>query len=171
MLSPVIAICRRVLKSLLASDSPNQLAAGFTLGMIIGLVPKGNLIAVSLCVLLFSMRVNKGLALVAAVLFSAIGPLVDSFSHKLGLALLSTDALQSTYAMAFSLPLGPWLEFHNTVVAGTLTIGLYIAYPVYWFSGVLCTWLHPFASEWIKRQRAMEAVVDSEHDPVSRAAA
>ena len=171
MLSPVIAICRRVLQGLLASDSPNQLAAGFTLGMMIGLVPKGNLIAVSLCVLLFSLRVNKGLALVAAVSFSAIGPLVDSFSHKLGLAMLSTDAMQSTYAMAFSLPFGPWLAFHNTVVAGTLTLGLYIAYPVYWISGVLCRWLHPLASEWIKRQRAMEALVDAEHDPVSRAAA
>jgi uncharacterized protein (TIGR03546 family) len=171
MLSPVITICRRVLKSLLASDAPNQLAAGFTLGMIIGLVPKGNLIAVSLCVLLFSLRVNKGLALVAAVLFSAIGPFVDSFSHKLGMALLTTDALQSTYALAFSLPLAPWLEFHNTVVAGTLTMGLYIAYPVYWISGVLCKWLHPLASEWIYRHRGMDAPVDSEHDPVSRAAA
>ena len=160
-----------MLHGLLASDSPNQLAAGFTLGMIIGLVPKGNLIAVSLCVLLFSMRVNKGLALVAAVLFSAIGPLVDSFSHKLGLALLSTDALQSTYVLAFSLPLGPWLEFHNTVVAGTLTLGLYIAYPVYWISSVLCKLLQPFASKWIKRQRARGALVDSDHDPVSRVAA
>jgi uncharacterized protein (TIGR03546 family) len=171
MLSPVIAICRRVLQSLLASDSPNQLAAGFTLGMIIGLVPKGNFIAVSLCVLLFSLRVNKGLALVAAVLFSAIGPFADSFSHKLGMALLTTDALQPPYAMAFSLPLAPWLEFHNTVVAGTLTLGLYIAYPVYWISGVLCKWLQPFASEWIKRHRAMGTLVDAKHDPVSRAAA
>ena len=171
MLSPVIAICRRVLQSLLASDSPNQLAAGFTLGMIIGLVPKGNLIAVSLCVLLFSLRVNKGLALVAALLFSAIGPFVDSFSHKLGLALLSTDAMQSTYALAFSLPLAPWLAFHNTVVAGTLMLGLYISYPVYWMSRVLCRWVQPFASEWIKRHRDREALDDAEHDPVSRAAA
>jgi uncharacterized protein (TIGR03546 family) len=165
---PVVAVFRRVLQALLASDSPNQLAAGFTLGMVIGLMPKGNLIAISLCVLLFSLRVNKGLALVAAVLFSALGPLADSFSHKLGLALLSSNALQPTYALAFSLPLGPWLELHNTVVAGSLTIGLYIAYPVYWLSNVLCTWLRPFASAWIKRHHALN---EFEHDPASRAAA
>ena len=171
MYSPVVAILRRVLHGLLASDSPNQLAAGFTLGMIIGLVPKGSLIAISLCVLLFSLRVNKGLALVAAVLFSVIGPVADSFSHKLGLALLSTDALQSTYALAFSLPLGPWLGFHNTVVAGSLTLGLYVAYPVYWICRVLCSWLRPFASEWIKRHHLRDALMDTEHDPISRAAA
>jgi uncharacterized protein (TIGR03546 family) len=136
--------------------------------MIIGLVPKGNLIAVSLCVLLFSLRVNKGLALVAAVMFSALGPLADSFSHKLGLALLSLNALQPAYTLAFSLPLGPWLEFHNTVVAGSLAIGLYLAYPVYWFSNMFCAWLRPFASIWIKRHHATH---EFEHDPVSRAAA
>jgi uncharacterized protein (TIGR03546 family) len=165
---PVVAIFRRVLQALLVSDSPNQLAAGFTLGVVIGLLPKGNLIAVSLCVLLFSLRVNKGLALVAAVLFSTLAPLADSFSHKLGLALLSLNALQPTYALALSVPLGPWLQFHNTVVAGSLAIGLYIAYPVYWFSNVLCTWLRPFASAWIKQHHALN---EFERDPVSRAAA
>ena len=78
--------------------------------------------------------------------FRLIGPLADSFSHKLGLALLSLNALQPTYALALSMPLGPWLEFHNTVVAGSLAMGFYIAYPVYWFSSVLCMWLRPFAS-------------------------
>jgi uncharacterized protein (TIGR03546 family) len=165
---PAVAILRRVLQALLASDSPSQLAAGFTLGMIIGLVPKGNLIAVSLCVLLFSLRVNKGLALVAAVMFSALGPLADSFSHKLGLALLSLNALQPAYTLAFSLPLGPWLEFHNTLVAGSLAIGLYLAYPVYWLSNLLCTWLRPFVSAWIKRQHALGEI---KHDPATRAAA
>jgi uncharacterized protein (TIGR03546 family) len=155
---------------LLASDSPSQLAAGFTLGMIIGLVPKGNLIAMSLCVLLFSLRVNKGMALSAAVLFSMLSPLADAFSHKLGHALLSTESLQSSYALAFGLPLGPWLGFHNTVLAGSLTLGLYIAYPVYWISHVLCIWLRPFVVGWTGRLAPSE-LVDDEHDPVSRAAA
>jgi len=161
---------RRIVQALLASDSPNQLAAGFTLGMIIGLVPKGNLIAISLCVLVFSLRVNKGLALVAAVLFSALGPLADSFSHKLGLALLSMDTLQPTYALALGVPLAPWLGFHNTVVAGSLALGLYIAYPVYWSSRALCRLLRPFASNWIERHQGISALIDST-DPVSRAAA
>jgi uncharacterized protein (TIGR03546 family) len=170
MVRLAVSSLRRVLRTLLASDSTNQLAAGFTLGMIIGLVPKGNLIAMSLCVLLFSMRVNKGLALMAAVLFSAIGPYADLFSHKLGLALLGINALQPTYALAQGIPLAPWLEFNNTVVAGSLALGLYVAYPAYWVSRVLFAWLRPFARQWITQYTLAQALV-SPSDPVSRAAA
>jgi uncharacterized protein (TIGR03546 family) len=124
----------------MASTSPHQLAAGFALGMIVGLVPKGNLIVLSLCVLLFSMRVNKGLALAAAIVFTMIGPYADAFSHKLGLAVLSITSFQPIYASVLCLPLGPWIGFHNTVVTGSLLVGLYVAYPAYWTVRAICIW-------------------------------
>jgi uncharacterized protein (TIGR03546 family) len=132
MLFEAIAVLRRILRSLLAANAPGQLAAGFTLGMIIGVMPKSNLIALSLCVLLFSLRCNKGLGLAAAVAFSFVGPWTDPFAHKLGLAVLSIDSLQAAYAWTLTMPLGPWLGFNNTVVTGSLLMGLYVAYPVFW---------------------------------------
>jgi uncharacterized protein (TIGR03546 family) len=134
MLSDMIAVLRKITRALVASNAPGQLAAGFTVGMMIGLVPKGNLIALSLCVLLFSMRCNKGLGFLAAVAFSFAGPLTGPFAHRLGLAVLSAKPLQATYASLFNLPFGPWLGFNNTVVIGSLLIGAYVAYPVYWVS-------------------------------------
>jgi uncharacterized protein (TIGR03546 family) len=139
VLSPVIALIRKTLHALLACDSPGQLAGGFALGMIIGLVPKGNLIALSLCVLIFSMRCNKGLAIVAAVIFSSVATWTDPFAHKLGQTVLGLEPLQATYASLFELPLGPWLGFNNTVVAGSLLLGLYVAYPVYWLVWLICS--------------------------------
>jgi uncharacterized protein (TIGR03546 family) len=68
----------------------------------------------------------------AVALFSFAAAWVDPFTHKLGAVMLSAPTLQATYASAFNLPLGPWLGFHNTVVCGSLTAGLYAAYPVYW---------------------------------------
>jgi uncharacterized protein (TIGR03546 family) len=132
MLSDLVAIVRKTVRVLVANGSPGQLAAGFTIGMIVGVAPKGNLIALSLCVLLFSMRCNRGLGLVAAVLFSFVGAWTDPFAHKLGVLVLSYEPLQATYASALALPLGPWLGFNNTVVAGSVLVALYIAYPVYW---------------------------------------
>jgi uncharacterized protein (TIGR03546 family) len=132
VLSAIVAPWRRLVVALLACNSSGQLAAGFALGMIIGLVPKGNLVALSLCVLLFSLRCNKGLAMLSAVVFSLSANWTDPFAHKLGLAALSLEPLQATYASVFNLPLGPWLGFDNTVVTGSLLLGLYLAYPVYW---------------------------------------
>ncbi len=136
MISTVLRPVRRALQAMLANDTPHQLAAGFALGMVLGLMPKGNLVAFSLCVLLFSMRVNTGLGLIAAVLFSWIAPLADPFADKLGMIVLSADSLQVSYAALFQLPLGPWLAFDNTVVTGSLLLGLYIAYPVYFVCNV-----------------------------------
>jgi len=139
MFSAVVAPIRSAVRGLLACNSSGQLAAGFAVGMIIGLLPKGNLIALSLCVLLFSLRCNKGLAILAAVLFSFVGTWADPFAHKLGLAVLSLGPLQSTYASVLSFPLGAWLGFNNTVVTGSLLVGLYFAYPVYWAMRLVCS--------------------------------
>ena len=145
MFSAVVAPIRRITHGLLACHSSGQLAAGFALGMIIGLMPKGNLIALSLCVLLFSLRCNKGLAILAAVLFSFVGTWTDPFAHKLGLAALSLQPLQATYASVFSFPLGAWLGFNNTVVTGSLLMGLYLAYPVYWAMSLICSGIKSYS--------------------------
>jgi uncharacterized protein (TIGR03546 family) len=134
MFSDAIAVLRKCVRLLLASNAPHELAVGFTLGMMVGLLPKGNLIALTLCLLLFSIRCNKGIGLAAAVVFSFAGPWVDPFAARLGTAALSLKPLQATYASIFELPLGPWLGFNNTVVAGSFLIALYLAYPVYWMS-------------------------------------
>lgn len=137
MLSDAISILRSACRALLANNAPGQLAAGFAIGMVIGLVPKGNLIALSLCVLLFSIRCNKGLGLAAAIAFSFVGPWTDPFAHRLGLAALSFRPLEATYASIFNLPLGPWLGLNNTVVVGSLLMGLYAAYPIFWLARLL----------------------------------
>jgi uncharacterized protein (TIGR03546 family) len=138
MLSAVVGPFRRVAKLLMATHSPGQLAAGFTLGMIIGVMPKTNLIALSLCVAMFSLRCNKGLGLMSALAFSCIAGWSDPFAHKLGLTVLSAPSLQANYASVYMLPLGPWWGFHNTVVCGSLLMGLYAAYPVHWLVKWIC---------------------------------
>ena len=102
--------------------------------MVVGVLPKANLIALALCVLMFSLRCNKALGVAAAIAFSFVGPWTDPFAHKLGLLVLEFAPLQQAYASILNMPLGPWLGFNNTVVIGSLLAGLYIAYPTFWLS-------------------------------------
>jgi uncharacterized protein (DUF2062 family) len=67
MLSRVVGPLRQAARALVTGDWPRQLAAGFALGLAVVLAPSGNLIAVSLCVLLFSLRVNEECDCVASV--------------------------------------------------------------------------------------------------------
>jgi len=150
MLSPIIGVFRKVVRMLLSSNAPGQLAAGVALGMMIGLVPKGNLIALSLCVLLFSLRCNKAVGIVVAVAASFVGPLADAFTHRIGLMVLSAKPLEAAYASIFNLPLGPWLGLDNTVVVGSLVLGAYLAYPVFWITR--------FVLQIMMRNRAVAAI-------------
>ncbi len=147
MLNAIVAPFRRALHALIRSDSPGQLAAGFTLGMIIGVMPKNNLIALSLCVLLFSMRCNQGLGLLAAALISCVAGWTDPIAHALGSRVLTAPAFQANFAAVFQMPLGPWLGFHNTVACGSLLMGVYAAYPVYWVTKACCAAIQRRASQ------------------------
>lgn len=123
---------RSLSKLLSEADAAPQLAAGLALGMVIGLLPKGNLIAGVLTVALLVVRVNLTAAMAGASLFSLIGMLLDPLTGRIGAALLGWGPLQSTWTCLYGLPLVPWTRFNNTVVLGSLVLGLALAGPVFW---------------------------------------
>lgn len=121
-----------LLADLLAdASSPRQIAWGFALGMLVGLVPKGNLTAAVLGVLLVATRANLAAAALATLCFSWLGVLADPLTHTLGLALLTSSSLRPFWDWLYGWPLVPWLGLHNTVVLGNLLCGLTLLLPVY----------------------------------------
>ena len=74
---------RFLAQALTANDSPRQTAWGFTLGMMVGLLPKGNLLAIGLAMLLCAVQVNKAAGLLAIGVFSYLGWAFDDFAHRL----------------------------------------------------------------------------------------
>lgn len=150
---------RQFAGAVLGNDSPRQLAAGATLGMMLGLVPKGNLIAVALGMLLFGLKVNRSAGLVAAVLFSAIGAFTDGFTHRIGKDVLETAWLHGLFVAIYEMPLGPWIGFNNTVVMGSLLLAIYLSYPCYWFSAFLFEALQPKVAAYLRRYRVTRVLL------------
>ncbi|MEM9186541.1 MAG: TIGR03546 family protein [Planctomycetota bacterium] len=153
MLSLLLRPLRNAALVLLANDSSRQIAAGVAIGMVLGLVPKGNLIAVALGVALFGLKVNRSAGLLSAAAFSWMGAATDGFTHNLGAKALAVDGMQSTYAWLYELPLGPWIGFNNTVVLGSLLLGLYASYPCYLAAKLLLDRFQTPIAAWLKRRR------------------
>ena len=151
MLVRLIRPLRVVANLFTAAGTPRQLALGFALGMLIGLVPKGNLTAAALMVILLGSRVNLGTGTVAAAVFSWVGMLVDPLTHRIGEGLLRHPSLEPTWAYLYDLPLMPWTGFHNTVVLGSLLLGLWLFYPAYSLSHWAFDRLQPWALEKIEK--------------------
>ena len=122
---------RFVWQALTAATSSKQIAWGIAWGVLMGFIPKGNLIAVLLAAVIFALPVNLLAALIAAVVCSFVGVLLDPFFDHMGRTILTIVPLQGFYARVYQWPLVPWTAFNNTVVMGSLFVGLLQLYPTY----------------------------------------
>lgn len=155
MLNFLLRPLRFFVQALIGNDSARQTAWGVALGMIVGLLPKGNLIAVALATLLCAVRINMAAGLLAVGLFSYLGAWFDPFAHKLGALALAWVPAQGSYVWLYGAPLGPWLGFNNTVVMGQLLIGLYLAYPAYHLGLVVGLRVQPRIRRWLMQYKAI----------------
>jgi uncharacterized protein (TIGR03546 family) len=122
---------RNLYRVLNTHDSPRQMALGVAFGVLLGLIPKGNLLAIGLAALFFTLRVNLNLGLLAAAVVSFVAGLSDPVAHRAGLWLLESSALRPLWVWLINVPFAPWTRFNNTVVLGNLVLGLLLFYPVY----------------------------------------
>lgn len=126
-----LRLLRDLVSALHGGSDPRHLAAGFALGAALGLIPKGNLFAAAFFLLFFIFRLNKGLALLSATLFTPLGYAFDGPAHRVGLALLKAPALQGLWTALYDLPIVPLTRFNNSVVLGNLVFGLVLFVPLY----------------------------------------
>lgn len=134
MITGTFRFYRLLVQTIRGEDSPKQVAMGIVLGMMAGIVPPDNLIAVMLGTMILATRVNVFAAILSGFAFMWIGFFCDPFYHRLGSIILSAESLSPVWTMLYETPVVPWTKFNNTVVMGSFASGLAIAYPMYYGS-------------------------------------
>ena len=112
-------------------DTPRRLALGLACGVLLGLVPKGNLLAIGIAMVVFATHVSLPVATASALGVSLFGTWLDPVTHRLGQAILTQPLLTPIWDRLYHVPLVAWTSFNNTVVMGNLFLGLVLLYPVY----------------------------------------
>ena len=144
---------RYLARALILETTPRQLAWGFALGMVIGLVPSGNLVAVALITLFCALRINLAAGTGAIALFAWIGMYLDPVSHRLGQYLLTLESLHGFWTKLAGMKVVPWTHFNNTVVLGSTLIGLAAVLPVYFAIRPVFAKFAPDLAEYLKKYR------------------
>ena len=108
-----------------------QIAAGFSWGLLLGLIPAGNLLWIVLFVVSFFFRHHHA----SKILVMAILKLLSGFSAPLidvvGWEVLHIEALQPVLINLYNMPFVPFTKFYNTLVAGGITSGVILWLPVF----------------------------------------
>ncbi len=130
----IIDSLKSLWKAILGRNEPSQLAWGVAFGVLLGLVPLGNLLGVAFVVAVLTLRINHGVAALTAFITLLLATHVDPFSHQLGHFVLTHPSLLRQLAGVWQLPLVPWTDLNNTVVMGSTLIGLAALIPIFLFA-------------------------------------
>lgn len=147
LLRPLLSLITEALEE----ESPRLLAASLAFGMLLGFVPKDNLIAAALGVLMLALRFNLTVAMTSAAMFSAMAAILDPIADALGRAVLTHSAFIDFWARLYQIPLLPWTRFNNTVVMGSLLLALGLVTPMYLGAIHLIERYRPPVVAWVKQ--------------------
>mgnify|MGYP001052309379 CR=1 FL=1 len=108
-----------------------EVAAGIASGLLLALVPGGNLLWRVLFLLSFLLKLNLAAELLFLALFRLLVPLADGLLDPLGHFLLTLPALQEPFTALYNLPLVPLTRFNDTLVMGGLAAGVALWLPAF----------------------------------------
>ena len=127
-----LQILKNFIQILRSGQTPRQIAGGFALGSIVGLMPFFTLQGLLLWLVILVIDVNLSAVLLSATLFTLIAYLFDPVFHSLGyLFLTDISALQALWTSLYNAPIAPLTRFNNTVVMGSLVCSLILFLPIY----------------------------------------
>ena len=147
---------RLTLKGISKMPEAKAVALGVAMGMAVGIVPKGNILALVLGVAMCSLRLSLVAAIATAVVVSHFGHHADPVFDAVGAGVLEWSPLRPFWVWAAHLPFADWMQFNNTVVCGSFLIAVASVYPVYrLLRGPFERYLPP-VSDWVQRSIVMK---------------
>lgn len=156
MISQISKKSTRIVDVLSQNRKPSQIAWGVAMGVMIGLVPKDNLIAVSLLAIIAFLRVNQLAACCVAVGVYCLSSMLSATTFFVGSCLLGQPLVADGIALLYQFPVLPWTCMENPSVLGGLGVGILTLVPVY----AICRWTFSNANRRLETI-ALEQAVDN----------
>jgi uncharacterized protein (TIGR03546 family) len=124
------AIAKLIL-ALNGNTKKSQLAAGFAWGLLLGLLPLGNVFWAALFLVSFFFRHNHASKLLFLAVLKLLSPAAAPLVDALGWEFLHIAALRPFFTTLYNMPFVPFTRFNNTLVAGGLVAGIALWLPVF----------------------------------------
>jgi uncharacterized protein (TIGR03546 family) len=154
----MIGLIARTLKVLNSETAPGQIGAGVAFACLLGFTPLWTLHNAVVLLLVLFLRANLSIFIVAWGLFTLLAFALDPAFDAVGHAILTAGGLQPMWSAFYATDLGRLSEFNNTVVMGSLLVGL-VAAPVLWFATVqLVRQYRSRMLDWLRRKRVFQVL-------------
>ena len=114
----------KFIRELNSADSSKSIVLAVVLGLIAGFLPTVNFFTVLIFFMVLILRIPIGLFIASFSAFKIIGFFLDSVFNKVGFSLLTSGFLKPFWTFLYNIPFFRWSGFNNTVVMGSLVLGV-----------------------------------------------
>lgn len=127
----------KLLKAINSNKNPGEISHAVCLGMMLGLIPKSNLLWYVLAIFFVFMRIHKGSFVLFTFLFSLLAPALDPLFDTVGYWFLTLEPVAPFFIELLEIPFMGFTKINNTIVMGSLLVSLGAYIPVYWLSRLI----------------------------------
>ena len=147
-----------LVKALNSDGTPGQVAAGMALGLCFGLTPllsMHNLVVLTVAMLTTVSFPGVILGWAVAV---PVGFMLDPLFDRVGLALLTQDALTPLFVWIVNTPVVSLSRLNNTIVLGSLVVWLALLVPIYFVFRYLVARYRSYIYERLEKSRFFQVL-------------
>jgi len=138
--------------------SKTQIAAGFAWGMLLGIVPSGNVFWIVLFLFSFFFTHHHGAKILALAVLKLLSPLLVYQLDNLGWYILHIESLRPFFTTLYNMPFVPFTKFNNTLVMGGLAAGLALWLPVFILFIILIPLFRKYLGPVIRKSKFIQSI-------------
>jgi uncharacterized protein (TIGR03546 family) len=127
MIKPIV----KLIAALNGNLKKGQIAAGFSWGLLLGLVPAGNAFWIVLFVASFLFKHHHASKVLVLAILKLLGGFINPMLDTVGWEILHIETLQPLFTTLYNMPFVPLTRFNNTLVAGGLAGGAVLFIPAF----------------------------------------
>ena len=144
-------------RALNANVNPSEIAHAFSCGILLGLMPKNNLLWWLVFVFVLFVRINKPMYLIMTLIASTFAPVMDGLFDTVGYAFLTIPQFSGFFGWLLDVPFVGFTKFNNSVVTGSLLCGLVLYVPMYFLGRLLISLWRKHIAGWIRHTHLAKA--------------
>jgi uncharacterized protein (TIGR03546 family) len=145
-----------VFDAISSNTHPSEIAHAFACGILLGFMPKDNLLWYAVFIMLYFVRIQKSVYTLMFMLGSLLAPLLDPMFDKVGWWILTQQSAEPVYRWLLNVPFVAFTKFNNTIVMGSLASGVVLYIPLYLLSRLFTMLWRKYAMPAIYKWRIID---------------
>ncbi|MBL8996718.1 MAG: TIGR03546 family protein [Gemmatimonadetes bacterium] len=154
----LLKFLQTLVKALNSDGTPGQVAAGMAIGLCFGLTPLMSLHNVVVLAVAMLTTVSFPGVMLGWAVAVPVGFMLDPLFDRVGLALLTSDALAPMFTWIVNTPVVALSRLNNTIVLGSLVSWLLLLVPAYFLFRFLVSRYRSELYARLERSKAFQAI-------------